>query len=271
MKDVDLVFRSVGERTRDLALEFAERHIQPREAHRIEGLRPFAAAVQRMLQLDTRADLLVAVDADCLILEDLRPFLEKNDEPDVDCYVQDRFRGRVRAGVHIYQQSFLQEMRAIEVDPGDPAYVLRPETWVRRRAWERIGRKRALAEFRILHDHFQLFSDVFVKYAQRELRSRSKAAQRAALEQAMAGWEDESDLRVARAAIGHARRSVPKGASARAVRAYLEDLPGLAEAEAAALSLPAQAALSREDVLARAARLGWPAPDPTRSPRSGAA
>ena len=256
-KRVELVFRSVGERTRDLALELAERHIQPDASHRIEQVRPFSAAVDAMLALDLRGDVVVAVDADCLILEDVRAILEQNENPYMGFRVEDRFRGRLAMGVHVYRRPLLKEMRRVEVGADDLAYVLRPETRLRRLALERMGKKRTHADAHILHDHFQSYQDVFAKYGQRELRSRSKQRQRAELEAAMAGWGDEPDLCVARAAVAHARAAVPEEAPAERVRRYVSDLPQLAEAEVKAMALPPQGPLTRDEVRERAAVYGW--------------
>lgn len=254
---VELVFRSVGERTRDLALELAEKHVRPDALHLIEQVRPHSAAIDAMLALDLRCEVVVIVDADCLILEDLRTFVEKNRDPYIAYRVEDRFRGRLAMGVHVYLRSLLKDMRRVQVKPDDLAYVLRAETRLRRLALERIGKKKTLADARILHDHFQSYEDVFAKYGQRELRSRSKERQRAELESAMTRWGDDPDLLVARAAVAHARAAVPEGAPAERVRRYILALPWIAEAEVKTMALPPQEPLGREEVSQRAAEYGW--------------
>ena len=75
MKRVELVFRTVGERTEKAALELAIQHIQPQRTHVIANVKPFTEAVRQQLAIDHQCDVVVYVDADCLILEDMRPFI----------------------------------------------------------------------------------------------------------------------------------------------------------------------------------------------------
>ncbi|MFM6912614.1 MAG: hypothetical protein ACKPKW_26305, partial [Dolichospermum sp.] len=74
MKKIDLVFRTVGERTTTAALELAQINIQPHKVHILENVKPFTKAVQRSLEIDYDCDYVVFVDADCLILEDMTSF-----------------------------------------------------------------------------------------------------------------------------------------------------------------------------------------------------
>src|SRR5262249_8594919 len=46
-KPIELVFRTVGERTSDLALSLAIQHVQPTKVHVIRDVKPFALAVRR--------------------------------------------------------------------------------------------------------------------------------------------------------------------------------------------------------------------------------
>jgi len=254
-RPVDLVFRTVGERTSELALRLAIEHIGPRQVHVIDGVRPFSLAVERMLALDHEAvSHVVHMDADCLIFEDLRPFLDDNELPYVDCFVHDRFRGRIHCGVHVTRTDVLGAMARVKLPEGDLAYVLRPESRLRNAALAELGAEKQFKGFAILHDHFQRWSDVFAKYALRELRSRS-AFQRQRLESAMAGWGAEIDHDVARHAIEHARRSVPAGADARVVQAYVTQIPQFAALEVARMGLGTQPPLTRSEVDEAAARL----------------
>ena len=257
MSGVELVFRSVGEQTRDLALELAERSLKPDRVHAIEDVRPFSAAVEAMLELDLAAEHVVAVDADCLILEELRPFVEACEDPYVGCVVEDRFRGSIHAGVHVTRIEVIRTMRTLRPDPDSERFLLRPESTWRKLALERIGARRVSRSSRILHDHFQSYPHVFQKYAQRELRSRAKARQADALEAAMHRWGDEPDFRVARAAVARARREVGEDASADSVRRFLDALPAAAEEAVAAMRLPPPVPPDLPSVLERAAQLGW--------------
>ena len=73
-KKVALVFRTIGERTSDVALELAKKNLAPDEVHVLENCRPFTETVNRMIAIEFDADVVVAVDADSLILEDMRPW-----------------------------------------------------------------------------------------------------------------------------------------------------------------------------------------------------
>lgn len=256
IRPVDLVFRTVGERTSDLALGLALEQIRPRRVHVLSHIKPFAAAVARMLSLDHEgATQVVHMDADCLILEDLRPFLEENELPYVDSFVNDRFRGRIHCGVHFTRTDVIARMKEIPPPEGDLAFVLRPESRRRNLALESLGFDKQLKGFRILHDHFQRYTDIFAKYALRELRSRSPF-QRKRLEAAMAHWPRSTvnrgaaavDLDVARAAVAHAAAAVGLDAPADAVHAYIAALPELADAAIAEMGLSEQAPLTLAEV-----------------------
>lgn len=225
---IDLVFRAVGERTRDAALELAKEAIRPDNVYILDDIKPFKKAVQHMLQIEHKADLVVHMDADCLILEDMRPFLLSNNFAYVDSYVQDRFRGRIHCGVHITRTDVLDTMRNIPEPTDDMAYVLRPESRLRGLALERLKYPKQYKTFHILHDHFQWQRDVWCKYALRELRSRTPF-QRERLEQAMLTWTDEEDFATAKDAIAFARNHIHEGASSSVVQTFIERLPELAQ------------------------------------------
>ncbi|MCA9564145.1 MAG: hypothetical protein KC561_11685, partial [Myxococcales bacterium] len=240
-KRVDLVFRTVGERTSQVALELAREAIQPDNEYVIDNVMPFSKAVNEQLQIDHKADTVVYVDADCLILENMRPFLEWSDAPYTDCYVQDRFRGRIHCGVHITRSDVVQEMRDVAPPAGDLAYVLRPESRLRNLAMRRLRANKAFKGFKILHDYHQSHKSIFEKYALRELRSRTPN-QRARLEGAMRDWNGEADFKVARSAIQHASECVDPNACPDTVAEYIENLPNLAREEVPKLGLPNQEA-----------------------------
>lgn len=227
MSRTDLVFRSVGERTAELALELAVEMIRPQRVEVIDNVRPFAAAVDRQLAIDHDCDQVVHVDADCLILDDLVPFLATNNRPYVDCFVTDRFRGRIHCGVHLTRIDVVRQMNTIEPPLDDPAYVLRPESRLRNIALKALNKKKEFRDFNILHDHFQYYRDIYAKYALRELRSRTEH-QRQRLSDAEETWTDDGsdlDVVVARLAIEHTRDRVPEGATAAEIAAYIEALP----------------------------------------------
>ncbi|MEM6961439.1 MAG: hypothetical protein AAF550_06840, partial [Myxococcota bacterium] len=169
MKRIDLVFRTVGERTSELALELAKTNIRPDRVFIFENIRPFSETVQKQLKLNHNCDIVVYMDADCLILENMRPFLESNESPYVDCFVQDRFRGAIHCGVHLTRIDLVDAMRRVSPPINDLAYVLRPESRLRNLAMQANGWKKSFKNFFILHDHFQRACDIFAKYALREL------------------------------------------------------------------------------------------------------
>jgi len=264
-RPVELVFRTIDERTSELALQLAIQNIRPSRVHVIRNVRPFSQAVQRMLRLPHDCSHVVHVDADCLILEDMRPFLDQNDLPYVDCYVNDRFRGRIHCGVHITAVEVLRAMRDLPEPVDDLRYVLRPESRLRNLALVALGLEKQLATFHILHDHFQRYTDIFAKYALRELRSRNDTHKKR-LEAAMKKWGGSVDVEVARRAVRHAMDAVPLDAEPRAVDAYIRGLPAIAEAEVRAMGLSQAGDLTMEEVRSAMERdpigLGPPAKKP---------
>ncbi|MGF1467993.1 MAG: sulfotransferase family protein [Sandaracinaceae bacterium] len=249
MTSVALVFRTVGERTSELALELALEHLRPDEVHVLEDVRPFALAVRRMVEIDYRADQIVAVDADCLILEDLRPFLERNRQAYVDCFVDDRFRGRIHCGVHITRRDLMRAMRDVEPPLDDEAYVLRPESRLRKIALDRLGHQKCFKSARILHDHLQWHRDVWAKYALRELRSRTPE-QRRKLDAARQRWARQrgDDLRVAEAAVAWAQREVPEGTPPDRLQRRIEALADLGGEAVRTLGIPERPPLARGEL-----------------------
>lgn len=244
-KKVALVFRTIGERTSDAALELAKKNLAPDEVHVLENCRPFTETVNRMVQTHYDVDTVVAVDADSLILEDMRPWLETNEQPYVDCYVHDRFRGRIHCGVHVTRIDVMRKMGEIEPPVDDEAYVLRPESRLRKLALNALGFQKCFHGFRILHDHFQWLRDVWAKYALRELRSRTPE-QRRKLDAAMTRWEqglwfDDDvaalELRAAKAAIEWAQRELPPGTPTADLSAAIARLPELGAEHLAELGI----------------------------------
>ncbi|MEQ8440990.1 MAG: sulfotransferase [Alphaproteobacteria bacterium] len=231
MTKIDLVFRQIDERTRDLSLELAKRHIRPDNTYVMDDIRPFSACVREMLCIDHDCDYVVYVDADCLILEDMRAFIEMCDAPYVDCYVSDKFRERIHCGVHITRIDLVRRMARIKPPLDDMKYVLRPESRLRNLAMQPMRTGKQFRNFNILHDHFQYNRHIFAKYALRELRSRVPN-QRARLDLAVKRWPlngGDSDFAVARLAMDITRRLVPHDTESATVAAYIDDLPELAD------------------------------------------
>ena len=264
-RPIELVFRTVGERTSELALQLALQHVRPTRAHVIENVRPFSYAVRRMLEIDHASSHVVHMDADCLILEDMRPFLDTNELPYVDCYVRDRFRGRIHCGVHITRIDVVRAMRDTPVPDDDLAYVLRPESRLRNLSLARLDLEKQLKSFHILHDHFQHWTDIYAKYALRELRSRTES-QKKRLVASMASWGPGLDFDVARRAVEHAARVVPVDAKPKHVEQYIHNLPHIAADELRRMGLESQPELTMDEVeraiAADPERLGPPRTQP---------
>lgn len=234
MKKIDLVFRTVGERTSKIALDLAIKNIQPNQVHFIENVKPFSLAVQQMLRIDYECDFVVFMDADCLIMEEMTSFLQENTLPYIDCYVLDKFRGQIHCGVHITRLDFVQAMQRVKVPSDDPKYVLRPESRIRDLAMSKLHLEKVFKSFVIFHDFCQFYRDIFVKYALRELRSRTDYHQ-AKLNSYQEDWEmqapDDLDFQVANYAIAYARENLQGNASSQETAQFIENLPNFAIGE----------------------------------------
>ena len=230
MKKVELVYRTIGERTSDIALEFAKHNIQPWRIHVIKDVKPFSKAMEEIMkiQYDSNTEFVVFMDADCLIFEDLRPFLEENDLPYVDCYVLDKFRGYVHMGVHITRRDVVEEMRKVSLNNDNLLYVLKPETAIRNVALENLNLKKKYKRFKILHDFYQYYEHIFIKCAIRELRSREEYP-KAKLQAAIDSWKyKDKDFIVALEAIKYTRKKVPLWSSSEKIAEFVENLPNVA-------------------------------------------
>lgn len=237
MKKIELVFRSIGERTAELALGYALQHIRPQRVHLIENVTPPSRSVQKMLEIEYDADVVVFMDADCLILEDLQPFLHANERPFVDAYVWDKFRGWVHCGLHIKRIDVVNAMKQVRIPDDDLRYILRSEARTHNLALKQLGAGKMYRGFKILHDFGQFHRHIFAKYALRELRSR-EPEKRAKLNQSMRVWsDDDQDCQVAQHAVAYTRQTVRPDASVAEIAAFIADLPNIARRELSALNI----------------------------------
>jgi len=249
MKKIELVFRTIGERTSDIALEFALKNIKPDKVHIIENIKPFAKAMEHILNIEYKGDYIVFMDADCLIMENMRDFLEVNEDAYVDCFVLDKFRGIIHTGTHITRRDVVEEMKQIKIPDEDIKYVLRPESRVRNIALENLGEKKVFKRFRIFHDFFQFYEDIFIKYALRELRSRSEH-RRLKLEYCMSNWYNEDlDYIIARHAVKYTRNSLPINTSPHRIAEFIQKLPEIAKTQIKELSIKEKRPLKLQEVL----------------------
>ena len=247
-RKIDLVFRSIGERTSNIALELAIKNINPNKIHVIENVKPFSKAMEKILKIEYDCDFVVFMDADCLILEDLRPFLENNEYAYIDCFVFDKFRGNVHLGVHITRIDVIKEMQQVLIEENDLKYILRPESRIRNIALQNLKELKIFKKFRILHDFFQDYEDIFVKYAVRELRSRTDHL-KMKLERCMQSWKlSDSDYFVAKHAVKYTRENVPNDCSPEEVANYIKILPEIAYEEIQKLSLKKKKPLEIQEV-----------------------
>jgi len=232
MQKIDLVFRSIGERTATIALEQAIKNINPYRVHIIENIRPFALAVKQMLTIDYQSDFVVFMDADCLIMEDMTDFLQRNSQPYIDCYVLDRFRDLIHCGVHITRIDVVQAMQEIQVQELNIKFVLRPESSLRKLALRKLNLVPTFKQFLILHDYFQSYQDIFAKYALRELRSRTQYAYEK-LTNSQAQWpsDQDLDLQVAEYAINYARKVIPPDTPIVDIAEFIAQLPEISAVE----------------------------------------
>ena len=248
---IDLVYRQIDERTRDVGLELALENVRPDEVHIINDVRPFTECVQQMLRIKHDCDYVLYLDADCLILEDMREFIESCDAAYIDAYVTDLFRGRIHCGAHITRIDLVRRMAAIEPPVDDIKYVLRPESRLRNLAMKPLRMSKQFRNFDILHDHFQYYRHVFAKYALRELRSRTDVQGRR-LTMSMKGWPKPNckvtDFSVARHAVEYARAMVPESASAQEVQSFIEALPEHAASELDRLGIEEKPPFTRADL-----------------------
>jgi hypothetical protein len=229
-RPIELVFHTAGETTSELALELALEHIKPDRTHVIHDAKPWWLAVRGMLGIDYRCSHVVSVDANCLILENMRPFLDANELPFVGCYGRDRFRGRAYCGVHITRLDVVRAMCTIPEPIDNLAYMLNPDGYLRRIALRRLGFAKVFKNFDILSDYLQHSSDIFVTHALWGLRNRTEREKKY-LEALMSDWGQGVDFDVALYGLDHVASAVTADATPPQVKRYIRDLPNLAQAE----------------------------------------
>ncbi|MCP2730882.1 sulfotransferase family protein [Limnofasciculus baicalensis] len=255
MKKIDLVFRTVGERTSTAALELAKKNIQPQQVHIIENVQPFAKAVEQMLEIDYNCDYVVFVDADCLILEDMVPFLQDNTIPYIDCYVLDKFRGYIHCGVHITRIDIVRAMQKVKVPQNDPHYLARPESRTRNLALQELNMlsAKAFKAFKIFHDLFQFYQHLFIKHAIKELRMRNRQDYfKAKLEISQEDWAREShdgDFQVANYAVNYTRNRIKPDTQPEEIARFIAELPQIAKQELDLLKIEEKKPLTLSEII----------------------
>lgn len=233
---MDLVFCTGGERTTNVALQLALRHIGPRHAYVSRHASPLALSVESQLALHKGASHVVYVPADALILEDMRTFLDANDCRFVNCYGRNRFWGWSKGGVQVVRTDVLLAMQAT-LAPYRSAGP-QSDSHLRSRALKSLGFKPQGKNCHILEEHFQRPEDIFVKFAHRGLWARTDAGLRALISASIERWDETADFVAAREGLNHAASSFHLDAVLADVQLYQHRLRARARAQLGGLSCP---------------------------------
>jgi Sulfotransferase domain len=229
-RPIELVFRTSGERTEDLALELALKHVAPERTHVVHATKPGRFTARAILGIDYRCSQIVSIDSNCLVLESIRQFLDANELPSVGCYGRDRFRGRIPCGVNITRIDVVRAMRTVSEPVDNLAYVLCLEEYLRRIALRQLGFGRVFKNFQILSDYFQRSRDIYITYALWGLRSRA-GLEKESVESLRSGWGQDSDFEVARHALDDVASALPPHATPSRFSTYMRDLESFGQDE----------------------------------------
>lgn len=232
---IELVLHTSGQRTHELALKLALEHVKPDRAHVIRHPSPWgpmAGPWGPIRRIDHRCSHVVSVAANCLIMEDLRPFLDANELPLVDCCGRDQFRGRATCGVQIMRTDMVRALDAVPKPLDELSYVLDPQDYLLREVADlgQLEFEQVRKTFRILSNYFQHPSDVFTTCALWGLRARAESGNNQ-VEIATSQWADDIGFGVARRALDQVADAVPSNACPTQVHHYLRRLPHLASTE----------------------------------------
>jgi hypothetical protein len=108
----------------------------------------------------------------------------------------------------------------------------------------KLNIEKVFKSFCIFHDFCQFYRDIFIKYALRELRSRTDYHQ-AKLNAYQEDWEmqapDDLDFLVAKYAIAYARETLKGNVSPQEIAKFIEKLPHLAIQELSKKNIPEKA------------------------------
>lgn len=224
---VCLVLVSNDERTYEHSLRLAKEHIDPDRLFENKGIVPYRREVEVFYrELDYGGmDYVVSVDADVLIRENLRPYLESMNTIFMDCTGHDKFRpGVLPAGVHVYRGDLMDAARVLDPAKLDQRrLVLKPQSTYARAAIHKILGKgvdfrKYERQFAIFHDWFQYHRDIFAKYVMRTWRES-----RQSMDAIRKSWDPEDpDHVTANMAYEYARKH-------RFSRREMAELPRVAE------------------------------------------
>lgn len=262
-RPVDLVFSTRGERTTKLALRMALQHIGPRYAYVFRDASPLALGVERQMLIHKDASHVVYVEADSLILEDMRSFLDGNDLPLVNCYSRNRFWGWVKGSIQIVRMDVLLAIQAMLARRNSNC-DLQSDSHRRSVALKRLGLKAQGKNVHILEEYFQHPEDVFTKFAERELCARTAPDLRLLISQSVHHWGQAADFMAARRGLNDAASLVPLDTAPADVDLYRRTLRTRAREQVRSLSRSHGYEVRLKDVTAAVAC------DPSLGPRAKA-
>lgn len=178
----EAVVRCAGERTTDACIRSVARQMPVTTIQ----VSPFLEAVKTTFDIgiNSKADLLFAVDADMVLTYSARRRVEEAwTDPDViymNCRIRDRFRGDKVVGVHVYRTSycgdFLEELYRRENRARDTTQG-RMENRPVEAVVKRLGKKRVVYPQPIaLHDYEQYLNDLYRKGFTRATREKDPKA-----------------------------------------------------------------------------------------------
>jgi hypothetical protein len=151
----------------------------------------------------------------------------------------------------------VKEMQKIEIPSNDVKYILRPESRLRNIALNNLNKDKFFKRFKILHDFCQYYNNIFIKYAIRELRSRTYL-EATKLESAITKWYyDDKDFIVARKAIEFTREYISDDSSPAEIQEFITSLPQIAELEMKKLNITEKNPLEIQEILDLKAALNY--------------
>lgn len=175
-----VVIRHVNERTRARCVALAQNlYSTVIELHET----PFLKAVEKTFQIGADHPsyrFLLALDADVLLhetaAEDISKEWQRYEQryPNLfrlDHLVQDKFRGRVYAGCHLYRNDYSQRFASFFASLTYDATQRRPESHNIVALVNRLGLKSKNAKKIVgIHDHEQYYRHIYAKYYNRAVR-----------------------------------------------------------------------------------------------------
>jgi hypothetical protein len=143
-------------------------------------------------------------------------------------------------------------MRSVAVTDLDIRYALRPESRIRHLALTKLNEYKSFKYFKILHDFFQDYCDIFAKYALRQLRDGHKLYLNSQFQENEAYWRhcgNNVDFQVARMAMDYIKETVFEVKSGPEMAQLVAKLPQIAKRELSKQQLAPRKILTQEQVI----------------------